>query len=349
MIQVTLSAAATSFAIDLEHYYALGIAGGAISQYTPPPANDLDKDAQAYAVLYQVGYVEQAQFPDDAATFSADVANAIQLGLSDGEAGRAGDSTSVVGSWIGPEREWLRSVYAVSRDKGRRLSSLPVESTGSGAVWKLLLISAGIAGIFVLGNAIIGVGAKKNPKPLRRTIYRMRAWDGDWRSKDLMPGYSAHKVATDHATVGEAREAAERFMRSMSPMGSEAKIYIEESRPSGDHTTTDVWLAGQGKEIYGEGMRVRGGLEWFNPQPRDAGARRNPAKWAAWTHDREVFVPDVEITRDSPEYVYEPLRGYSNLLAVMDIDDRYIGWIKTGTLGYDNAQQWMKATRWLAR
>ena len=66
-----------------------------------------------------------------------------------------------------------------------------------------------------------------------------------------------------------------------------------------------------------------------------------------WTKEGRVFVPDVRIKVDKPEYVYHPLRGYSGSLAVFDIDDRCIGWIDTRTLGYENAKAWMAGTRYL--
>jgi hypothetical protein len=47
----------------------------------------------------------------------------------------------------------------------------------------------------------------------------------------------------------------------------------------------------------------------------------------AHTADREVFVPEVKITRDDPRFTLLPLRGYSGHLAVFDADDRCIGWL----------------------
>jgi len=67
---------------------------------------------------------------------------------------------------------------------------------------------------------------------------------------------------------------------------------------------------------------------------------------SAWTANRQIFIPDRQIKRDDPEYVYVPLRGYSASLAVFDLDDRVIGWIDTRTLGYESAKEWMRATNW---
>lgn len=66
----------------------------------------------------------------------------------------------------------------------------------------------------------------------------------------------------------------------------------------------------------------------------------------AYTAHQTVNLP-VEVTQDRPEYVYVPLRGYCAILAVFDLNDRCIGWINTRTLGYNTAQEWIQATRWV--
>lgn len=65
--------------------------------------------------------------------------------------------------------------------------------------------------------------------------------------------------------------------------------------------------------------------------------------YTEYTGDMAVFVPDVKIESDRPEYVYAAQRGYSGSLAVFDLDDRCIGWIDTRTLGYPDARAWMAA------
>lgn len=62
--------------------------------------------------------------------------------------------------------------------------------------------------------------------------------------------------------------------------------------------------------------------------------------WAYRGDGSRIFVPDVKIVEDRDEYAYEPLRGYSASLAVVD-DGRCIGWIDTRTLGYEDAKSWM--------
>jgi hypothetical protein len=51
------------------------------------------------------------------------------------------------------------------------------------------------------------------------------------------------------------------------------------------------------------------------------------------TQNKSIFLPDIEIKEDKPEYVYVPLRGDSASLAVFNLDDRCIGWINSSNLG----------------
>lgn len=67
----------------------------------------------------------------------------------------------------------------------------------------------------------------------------------------------------------------------------------------------------------------------------------------AYTANKRIELPDIQITRDKFEYNYVPLRGYSACLAVFDIDDKCIGWIDTRTLGYENVKEWMDKTKWV--
>lgn len=61
-----------------------------------------------------------------------------------------------------------------------------------------------------------------------------------------------------------------------------------------------------------------------------------------YREDGEVMVPDIEITSDNKINNYEALRGYGYILAVFDIDDKCIGWIKTSTLGLDSAKEFLE-------
>lgn len=72
-------------------------------------------------------------------------------------------------------------------------------------------------------------------------------------------------------------------------------------------------------------------------------------KELAYTPNQEIYIPDVEIKVDCPEYIYVPLRGYAYSLAVFDIEDKSIGWIRTSTLGYDSVKDWMIQTKWIDR
>ena len=80
---------------------------------------------------------------------------------------------------------------------------------------------------------------------------------------------------------------------------------------------------------------------WQNP------TRTTKGDWMWRPNGERVFVPSVQITQDKPEYNYEPVRGYSGLLIVWDINDKVIGWIDTRTLGYENAKAWMEGTKWI--
>lgn len=54
-----------------------------------------------------------------------------------------------------------------------------------------------------------------------------------------------------------------------------------------------------------------------------------------------LLVPDVRVTAYNHEHNYLACRGYSASLAVLDIDDRCIGWIDTQILGFENVKAWM--------
>ena len=76
-------------------------------------------------------------------------------------------------------------------------------------------------------------------------------------------------------------------------------------------------------------------------------ARKRKEGTTAYTLNREIFIPEHEIKKDSSSYIYVPLRGYSAMLAVYDINDRVIGWIDTRTLGYENVGAWIKGEKWI--
>lgn len=65
------------------------------------------------------------------------------------------------------------------------------------------------------------------------------------------------------------------------------------------------------------------------------------------TLNRQIQLPDVQITCDQASHIYVPLRGHPHTLAVFDLEDRPIGWIKCETLGYNSVDEWMKATKWV--
>jgi len=66
-----------------------------------------------------------------------------------------------------------------------------------------------------------------------------------------------------------------------------------------------------------------------------------------YTANHRINVPENRIAIDKSEYVYVPLRGFSAILAVFDINDSCIGWIDTRTLGHESAIEWMQATNWI--
>ena len=67
----------------------------------------------------------------------------------------------------------------------------------------------------------------------------------------------------------------------------------------------------------------------------------------AYTATQRIMVPEVEIPADDPTYVYVPLRGHGYVLAVFNLADECIGFIRSSTLGYDSAKAWIVATNWI--
>ena len=66
-------------------------------------------------------------------------------------------------------------------------------------------------------------------------------------------------------------------------------------------------------------------------------------------HDgSEVFVPDVRIETDKPEYVLHPAHGHTTFV-VEGIDGKIIGWMLPMVIGYDSVMAWMKAKRFVFR
>lgn len=58
----------------------------------------------------------------------------------------------------------------------------------------------------------------------------------------------------------------------------------------------------------------------------------------------DMWVPDVEITKDCSTYIYRPCRGYAGSLAVINIHDKCVGWVKVENLPsgpYANVREWM--------
>ena len=67
----------------------------------------------------------------------------------------------------------------------------------------------------------------------------------------------------------------------------------------------------------------------------------------SYTQNGTLDIPEVEIKKDNHEYVYVPLRGYSSVLAVMDLSDKCIGYILSETLGYESVKAWMTGAKWV--
>ena len=67
----------------------------------------------------------------------------------------------------------------------------------------------------------------------------------------------------------------------------------------------------------------------------------------AYTATQRIMVPEVEIDTDDPTYVYVPLRWHGYVLAVFNIADECIGFIRSSTLGYDSVKAWIVATNWI--
>lgn len=78
-----------------------------------------------------------------------------------------------------------------------------------------------------------------------------------------------------------------------------------------------------------------GHIAYLGPPPRYAGdPEEGPSFW----------LPDVRIDEDDPSYVLHPMRGTSTSLAVFDGDDKCIGWMPVGVLGFDTVKEWIEAT-----
>ncbi len=69
--------------------------------------------------------------------------------------------------------------------------------------------------------------------------------------------------------------------------------------------------------------------------------------WAYTQHDY-IFIPDVEITKPKPEYVYVPLRGYAFVMAVIvpGENNPIKGFINSEYLGYPSVDDWIFRTKW---
>ena len=70
---------------------------------------------------------------------------------------------------------------------------------------------------------------------------------------------------------------------------------------------------------------------------------RKVAPWhgIAYTKNKQINIPENKITEDKPEYNYAPLRGHGFIMAVFDLEDKCIGYIEIGTLGYNSVKEWM--------
>lgn len=70
-------------------------------------------------------------------------------------------------------------------------------------------------------------------------------------------------------------------------------------------------------------------------------------KTEGYTANRRIMIPEIMTTKDDPTYVYVPLRGHAYVLAVFDLEDECIGFIRSSTLGHDSVKAWMAATNWI--
>ncbi len=125
------------------------------------------------------------------------------------------------------------------------------------------------------------------------------------------------------------------------------------NEPKSSMWSTIGWLA-VGAVALGLGwtyaLPAMGIREKRNPGYNPA-SRKNPTGDWVWISHMgkkwEAFLPDVKITSDDPSYVLHAMHGYSNSLAVEDIDGKIIGWIPIGALGYPEVKTWMKATNYI--
>lgn len=72
----------------------------------------------------------------------------------------------------------------------------------------------------------------------------------------------------------------------------------------------------------------------------------------AFTANRRIMLPEVQLTRVLSHQVVVPLRGYAYTMAVCHkfaVNGNLLcaGWIQAHTLGYNTVKQWIKATGWV--
>jgi len=68
--------------------------------------------------------------------------------------------------------------------------------------------------------------------------------------------------------------------------------------------------------------------------------------WARLGSGEEVFVPDVQIYSDKPEYTLHPVHGWIHL-AVEDGDGKFVGWARPEIAGHSSVIEWMRATQYV--
>lgn len=97
----------------------------------------------------------------------------------------------------------------------------------------------------------------------RKTVFRVRGTADSHEDRSMLLGRSHRTLSVDVPSLEDAMTAAEKFMRGQSPVGRDAKVWIEESRPDGSFTVRGKWTA--------EGRQWRRDTLYTNPSVRRRG------------------------------------------------------------------------------
>jgi len=85
---------------------------------------------------------------------------------------------------------------------------------------------------------------KRTGTPVRykNDLFEVSAWDGYWKTKDMLYGHASGKEKAVFWTHDEARTFAEQFMARHKPLSRDASVRVSETTRSGDTTWHELWI-----------------------------------------------------------------------------------------------------------